>query len=389
MGGTARRQPVGALAVASVLLLLAAPASAIILHTDGVPASKPPNAVVGQWVTNGSAVAIGPNHIITSRHQGYGTGDSVWFDNVEYRIGEIRTPNQDDLENADLRVARIWTLDGRPANLTDYVGLYTLRDEFNKSLVLGGFGKGRGAELKTPLDVTYGYRWSGNNNQTQRWGANKVLGIQNDFVSGLYTTDTITLDFDDVGVGGWVANEAAAAQWDSGGGWFIFDQSSQQWKVAALTIAAEHATESETWFRNDVTGLPDPDRNWGVRISSYAGWIEDHSAQWVVPPGDANLDGMVDIGDLGILGQHYGTMSGMTWTDADFNRDGAVDIGDLGVLGFHYGTGLEGDAGGASPDWAGMPLPAAGAEPAGVPEPAAALLIAAGAVAIVRRRKAG
>jgi hypothetical protein len=56
-------------------------------------------------------------------------------------------------------------------------------------------------------------------------------------------------------------------------------------------------------------------------------------------PGDANADGMVDVGDLGILAANYGMTSGASWGQGDFNGDGAVDVGDLGILAAHYGEG--------------------------------------------------
>jgi hypothetical protein len=55
-------------------------------------------------------------------------------------------------------------------------------------------------------------------------------------------------------------------------------------------------------------------------------------------PGDANGDGMVDVGDLGILAANYGG-SGKTWAQGDFNGDHLVDVGDLGILAAHYGEG--------------------------------------------------
>jgi hypothetical protein len=58
--------------------------------------------------------------------------------------------------------------------------------------------------------------------------------------------------------------------------------------------------------------------------------------------GDANDDGVVDVGDLGILAANYGMSSGATWDMGDFNGDGAVDVGDLGILAANYGTSTSG-----------------------------------------------
>ncbi len=55
-------------------------------------------------------------------------------------------------------------------------------------------------------------------------------------------------------------------------------------------------------------------------------------------PGDANIDGHVDVTDLGILATNYGVTSGMEWGDGDFTGDGAVDVSDLGILATNYGT---------------------------------------------------
>jgi hypothetical protein len=59
-------------------------------------------------------------------------------------------------------------------------------------------------------------------------------------------------------------------------------------------------------------------------------------------PGDANKDGVVDVGDLGILAANYGTTTGATWSMGDFNGDGVVDVGDLGILAANYGTNTSG-----------------------------------------------
>ena len=61
-------------------------------------------------------------------------------------------------------------------------------------------------------------------------------------------------------------------------------------------------------------------------------------------PGDANLDGKVDINDLSRVLTNY-DKSGMTWADGDFNGDGKVDINDLSIVLTNYDKSL-GAAGG-------------------------------------------
>ena len=61
----------------------------------------------------------------------------------------------------------------------------------------------------------------------------------------------------------------------------------------------------------------------------------DETADWELEarlPGDANIDGDVDVwqfdggGDAQILSSNLGTMTGATWSDGDFNGDGDVDV---------------------------------------------------------------
>ncbi len=81
--------------------------------------------------------------------------------------------------------------------------------------------------------------------------------------------------------------------------------------------------------------------------------------------GDANLDGKVNVGDLGILAANYG-QNEKVWAQADFNGDALVNVGDLGILAANYGSGEGG----------GM-----------VPEPATLVLLVIGALPLTRRRR--
>ncbi len=96
----------------------------------------------------------------------------------------------------------------------------------------------------------------------------------------------------------------------------------------------------------------------------------------VTLPGDANLDGRVDINDLTIVLAHY-NQTGMSWSTGEFTGSGTVDINDLTIVLANYNQSLGSSA----------------AETAPVPEPStfalgafAGLVLAA--VAGLRRRGA-
>ncbi|HEY7090322.1 MAG TPA: endonuclease/exonuclease/phosphatase family protein [Tepidisphaeraceae bacterium] len=97
--------------------------------------------------------------------------------------------------------------------------------------------------------------------------------------------------------------------------------------------------------------------------------------------GDANLDGVVDAADLGLLAMHWQT-SGV-WTDGDFNYSGFVDVNDLSLLASNWQAGIGTPL--SSP--LGDALAALGLPPP-VPEPSSISLIAlTAALASPRRRR--
>ncbi|MHC4984198.1 MAG: dockerin type I repeat-containing protein [Planctomycetota bacterium] len=80
--------------------------------------------------------------------------------------------------------------------------------------------------------------------------------------------------------------------------------------------------------------------------------------------GDANADGLVDIKDFTILKHYLGTTPA-TWGQGNLNEDDIVDVRDFTILKHHLGEGTP---------------------PMGqVPEPTAALLLAAGALTVLSR----
>lgn len=96
------------------------------------------------------------------------------------------------------------------------------------------------------------------------------------------------------------------------------------------------------------------------------------------PPiiGDANMDGLVNRGDVRIVAKRLGKATGALWGDGDFNFDGRVTLADLGLLQQHL-----------------SPPGSPGMSPAAIPEPSslslAAMALSLGGFAARRRRRTG
>jgi fibronectin-binding autotransporter adhesin len=102
--------------------------------------------------------------------------------------------------------------------------------------------------------------------------------------------------------------------------------------------------------------------------------------------GDTNLDGKVDVTDLGNLASNYGATAGATWAQGDSTYNGAVDVSDLGNLASNYGGQLA-----AGPSFGGSAEPAqmvaSSLATAAVPEPMSLGLTGLGVIALLPRRR--
>ena len=134
------------------------------------------------------------------------------------------------------------------------------------------------------------------------------------------------------------------------------------------------ATESgSNWSTTNLNTLISPTSGWTLQAAEGisnngkficgTGTINGQTHGFLLQtaiPGDANLDGKVDINDLTIVLSNYNG-TGMTWAHGDFVGDGTVDINDLTIVLTNYNRSLGSAAAGMAP----------------VPEPAAIVLAAA------------
>ena len=365
----------------SVVLAVSAPAWGIILHDPGDPAQDtPPDAVVGRWIGNASAVAIGragwswTNYIITTTHQA-GSSGSVWFGQTEYTFGpEDITPHP----FADLRIVQLQTPLGADARLTHYAQWYTDTDEVGKDIVVGGYGNGWDVAEQTD-EITYGYLWDGSANTTLRWGTNKIE--RQGTVSEAADSGFVTADFDGLGEGDSTDHEASIASFDSGGGWFTGGPEGQ-WLLVALSRGVENHNSPglpiDTWFRNrSAPEAADPDLFDAIRLSSHKGWI--NGALPAAIPGDPDLDDDDFVGqaDLDVILSHWG--QDVTPADplsGDPSGDGFVGQADLDIVLAYWGQNME----------SGAPLAPAPSASSGVPEPGTILLVCGATVPALLKR---
>jgi T5SS/PEP-CTERM-associated repeat protein len=109
-------------------------------------------------------------------------------------------------------------------------------------------------------------------------------------------------------------------------------------------------------------------------LSSFSGQAVDATSILVKYTylGDANLDGQVDVTDLGALATNWQTSA--PWTGGDFNYDGFVDVTDLGALATNWQAGVGSPLG---PSRFDEVMASVGLSPALLPEPAGILFVGA------------
>ena len=290
------KTPVRILSAALLVGALATGATAMVMQNDTPPASRPGDAMVGEWGTNASAVAIDPNYVLTTCHQGGGVGSVVALGGVAYQVTAVAD------NGADLRVARVARMDGTPAELAQVAALFTGADAslVGSQVVLGGFGQGRGSVLTTG-GVASGYNWAGSGSMAERWGTNTIDRVASGF---------LIADFDAPGTG--TANEAIIAAGDSGGGWFTL--SGGRWTLVGLTSGGQ---------RVGTAYFSPADLFWGGEVSANAAWIQSIVTAGNAAAGTERVSPIPEPGRMGLL-----AVGGAMWL-ASRRRRGARPLGGL------------------------------------------------------------
>ena len=382
------------LACACVVLSLASASPGVVGGPEGVGEFDNPDS---QWsgmtldwigrIGGGSAVAVGNRWLVSAAHLSISVGSQVELPGGSFHtVAEVHGAPSVGLGTPDLTIVRV--AEELPGWYDVYDGVFAS----GAPVIMAGTGYGGTVD---PVDDTF--NWSAGTQRDWRWGTNEISrGLW--VPSGPYASLSIQMDF---GYGD-TEYEVGLASGDSGGGTFLHDDG--QWKLVGVNTyismigggsSPPYNTTSAVYMPNYVdwveSFVPTGDLNGDdVVDAADIDLLFDHIAGSVAA-GDVNSDGAVDAGDVdflirGILETEYGDFDldgridntdltalganmgslGVGWADGDVNGDGAVDNTDLTVLATYFDV-IDGDP--------------------STPEPGSAILVLAGAIGALRRRR--
>lgn len=157
-----------------------------------------------------------------------------------------------------------------------------------------------------------------------------------------------------------VSLQAGTTTWSSNTKPVIADPNDPSQTMTLRLCNVDFGTQlPNTWFH--VVGLGNQEGT--DPITGYQVWVT--RADGIEAPGDCNLSGTVNGGDLALMGGAW-LQSGKVWGDGDFTGDGLVDGGDLSLMGANWLYGPT-------------------AAPAPLPEPASAFLLILGGITLLKR----
>ena len=249
--------------------LLAAPALAVVRHPDAYESSTgdptgPQPTWFARWDDDASAVAVGPNHILTTRHQGGGVGSTVVFPTINVPPGGntgTYVATAETILGPDLRLVTI------SGTLSSYASVYD-GPVLGSSIVLGGFGAQRVSDRVEGNNVLTGYITNYNALTTVTQNNNPLLLGANRVESEIIDEGTpyLVADFDAPDQAPYsgvflpptnkVNHEASIGVADSGGGWFFNDNGT--WKLVGVNAFADLENNLSTapfYTTRDVNGV--------------------------------------------------------------------------------------------------------------------------------------
>lgn len=263
--------------------LAASPATGVLIDTgDGSGNTEPPNWPASfqpgfEYVgTRGSlsAVYLGEGWVITANHVGAG---NVVIDGVTYPWipGSARRVENPDGTNADLL---LFEIDPHPDLPSLPIALES--PALERLVMIMGNGRDRGAEITWDPNGSYppgpstGYEWAPT--RSLRWGSNYVEVYP--MGGTVFNTVAFGSRFDASGP----LEECQAASGDSGGGVFVWENSTGRFVLAGIVLAivefsnqpaATSIHGQSTYYADlayyrddilDVTNLPEPSEGLGV-----------------------------------------------------------------------------------------------------------------------------
>ena len=215
----------------------------------------------------GTGVYLGNRYVLTAGHVGPLTSVKVGF--LDYQL-ESSTPIS--IGTADMKLVRLASDPG-----LNGVRLNTNPSGDTGNSYLVGYGVGRASSsLLSSSPVT----WGDSSTALKRWGTNLVDGTIAGVQVGGFTSDLLRTQFNsNAGI-----NEAALTIYDSGSA--LFRQIGSEWYLVGLGAYVQNSGYSlaSTQFNSK-----DSDDSYFIRISSYAGSVQEIGAVLVPEPSSRSL----------------------------------------------------------------------------------------------------
>ncbi len=295
----------------STFTLFSSSAEAIIRHPDGYePSTGSPNGPANwfaRYSSSASGIIVGPNQILTTRHQLGSNGTSIVVPSGPNAGSYTQLTETTFGTDVDLRLVTV------NANFTTWASLYT-GNPSGQTAVVGGFGPGRNNIAVTSGTQLRGYGWgpAAGNSYNLTFGQQYINGVGT-FSDSYTATSSLNADFDapenvtptytgvlqpPIGPVNKVLYEAGVTDGDSGGGWFI-DVGGTYQLVGLTHGAALQRMDSNGTLSQYFGGNGDPVMVFGsaitaVNVSSYASQIN------AVLPEPTSL-GLLAIGGFAML----------------------------------------------------------------------------------------